>query len=171
MALIALPFETGELAVHKLFKDEFWFVAREDDPHATDRQVAVKTLDPGQILLLEEGHCLRDHAIAACGTRAANALSGIEATSLSTLTQMVEGGLGVTLLPEMTLKAGILKGTKLIARPFAPHVPSREIALVARRGSPHRHDFELIADFIVEYERRLRSNPVPSRSRSSKSAA
>ncbi len=163
MALIALPFETGELLVRELFKDEFWFVAREDDPHAQDKAVAVKALDPGQVLLLEEGHCLRDHAIAACGNRRANPDSRIEATSLNTLVQMVEGGLGVTLLPEIALKAGILKGTRLIARPFAPHVPSRRIALVARPGSARRRDFELLADFVIEHERRLRAAQVPSR--------
>jgi len=171
MALIALPYDTGELAVRELFKDEFWFVAREDDPHAQDKAVAVKQLDPGQILLLEEGHCLRDHAIAACGNRRANAESRIEATSLNTLVQMVEGGLGVTLLPELAVKAGALKGTRLVARPFAPHVPSRRIALIARPGSARRRDFELLADFIVEHERRLRAARVPSRRPSAKGVA
>jgi len=163
MALIALPFETGELLVRELFKDEFWFVAREDDPHAQEKAVAVKSLDPGQVLLLEEGHCLREHAIAACGGRLANPDSRIEATSLSTLIQMVEGGLGVTLLPEIAVKAGALRGTKLIARPFAPHVPSRRIALVARPGSARRRDFELLADFVAEHERAQRAAQVPSR--------
>lgn len=163
MALIALPYDTAELLVHELFKDEFWFVAREDDPHAQDKAVAVKVLDPGQILLLEEGHCLREHAIAACGDRLANAESRIEATSLNTLVQMVEGGLGVTLLPELAVKAGVLKGTRLIARPFAPHVPSRRIALVARRGTARRRDFDLLAAFIVEHERSSRAARVPSR--------
>ena len=162
MALIALPFETGELLVRELFKDEFWFVAREDDPHAQEKAVAVKSLDPGQVLLLEEGHCLREHAIAACAGRLANPDSRIEATSLSTLIQMVEGGLGVTLLPEIALKAGALRGTKLIARPFAPHVPSRRIALVARPGSARRRDFELLADFVAEHERAQRAQG-PSR--------
>jgi LysR family hydrogen peroxide-inducible transcriptional activator len=171
MALIALPYDTGELAVRELFKDEFWFVAREDDPHAQDKAVAVKQLDPGQILLLEEGHCLRDHAIAACGNRRANAESRIEATSLNTLVQMVEGSLGVTLLPELAIKAGVLKGTRLVARPFAPHVPSRRIALVARPGSARRRDFELLADFIVEHERRLRAARMPSRRPSAKGVA
>ena len=171
MALIALPYDTGDLEVRELFKDEFWFVAREDDPHAQDKAVAVKQLDPGQILLLEEGHCLRDHAIAACGNRRANAESRIEATSLNTLVQMVEGGLGVTLLPELAIKAGVLKGTRLIARPFAPHVPSRRIALVARPGSARRRDFELLSDFIVEHERRLRASRVPSRRPSAKGSA
>jgi LysR family transcriptional regulator, hydrogen peroxide-inducible genes activator len=171
MALIALPFETGELLVRELFKDEFWFVAREDDPRANDKAVAVKALDPGQILLLEEGHCLRDHAIAACGNRQANAESRIEATSLNTLVHMVEGGLGVTLLPEIALKAGLLKGTRLIARPFAPHVPSRRIALAARPSSARRRDFELFADFIAEHERRQRTSQVPSRRGTVKSSA
>ena len=62
----------------------------------------------------------------------------MEATSLNTLIQMVEGGLGVTLLPEITLKAGILKGTRLVARPFATHVPSRTVALVARPSGSRR---------------------------------
>lgn len=165
MAMIALPYEIGELVVRELFRDEFWFVAREDDPRAKEQAVAVKQLNPGQILLLEEGHCLRDHAITACGTRLANAESRIEATSLNTLIQMVEGGLGVTLLPEMSIKAGVLKGTRLIARPFSPHIPSRTVALVTRPGSPRRRDFELLADFMIEHERRLRSTTVPSRRR------
>jgi LysR family transcriptional regulator, hydrogen peroxide-inducible genes activator len=163
IALIALPYDTEDLVVRELFRDEFWFVAREDDPHAKDKAVAVKQLNPGQVLLLEEGHCLRDHAIAACGQRLPNPESRIEATSLTTLIQMVEGGLGVTLLPEMTLKSGILKGTKLIARPFASQVPSRTVALVTRAGSARRHDFELMADLIIDNQRRVQRMPVPSR--------
>jgi LysR family hydrogen peroxide-inducible transcriptional activator len=149
LALIALPFDTGELLVRKLFRDEFWFVSRANDPLARSREVSVRALRTGQLLLLEEGHCLRDHAIAACGTRGANPESLIEATSLHTLIQMVEGGLGVTLLPEMTLKAGLLNGTSLVARPFATDVPARSIALVARPTSAQRRNFDLLAELIV----------------------
>jgi LysR family hydrogen peroxide-inducible transcriptional activator len=67
---------------------------------------------------------------------------------------MVEGGLGVTLLPEMTLKAGILNGTGLVARPFSTQVPARTIALVARPTTAHRRDSDLLADLIVEVSRR-----------------
>jgi LysR family hydrogen peroxide-inducible transcriptional activator len=66
---------------------------------------------------------------------------------------MVEGGLGATLLPEMTLKGGILNGTGLVARPFSTQVPARTIALVARPTSGHRRDFDLLADFIAEHAR------------------
>jgi LysR family hydrogen peroxide-inducible transcriptional activator len=150
-ALIALPYDTGELAVRELFRDEFWFVAREDDPLAREKAIEIERLAPREIVLLEEGHCLRDHAIVACGARGPGEAPAVEATSLATLAQMVEGGLGVTLLPEMTLKAGLLNGTSLVARPFAAKVPARRIALVSRPGSARSHEVALLADLVVEY--------------------
>jgi LysR family hydrogen peroxide-inducible transcriptional activator len=163
VGLIALPYDTGELLARELFRDEFWFVSRADDPLSRSAEVAVRSLRGSQILLLEEGHCLREHAIAACGPRVANPESMVEATSLHTLIQMVEGGLGVTLLPEMTLKAGILNGTSLVARPFSTDVPARTIALVARPTSAHRRDFDLLAEFIVARARERGSVVKPSR--------
>lgn len=160
MALIALPYDTGDLHVRELFEDRFWFVARENDPAAGAREIPLRKLDTSEVLLLEEGHCLRDHAIAACGPRRGAREAKVEATSLHTLIQMVEGGLGVTLLPEITLKAGILKGTRLAARPLAPPAPSRTIALVARRTSPRLRDVELLAEFIMR-QRRQRARPGP----------
>jgi len=162
LALIALPYDTGRLMVRELFKDEFWYVTREDDPAAQSKQFALKQLDPGKVLLLEEGHCLRDHAIAACGPRGREVAAEVEATSLLTLVQMVEGGLGVTLLPEMAIKAGMLKGTKLLARPFAQKPPSRTIALAARATTPLKRDFDLLAELIVEQARRAGKPGVPA---------
>jgi LysR family hydrogen peroxide-inducible transcriptional activator len=153
VALIALPFDTGDLYVRELFEDELSLVTRDDDPVARAKDVALRKIDTGNLLLLEEGHCLRDHAIAACAPRRAGWESRFEATSLTTLLQMVEGGLGVTLLPRITLDADILKGTGLVARPFAPPAPSRTLALVARRTSPRRRDADLLADFLVEERR------------------
>jgi LysR family hydrogen peroxide-inducible transcriptional activator len=154
VALIALPFETGDLYVRELFRDPFSFVARETDPAVKSRGVALRRMDTRDMLLLEEGHCLRDHVIAACGPRRGAGESGIEATSLTTLIQMVEGGLGVTLLPKITLEAGILKGTHLVARPFASPAPSRMLALVARRTSPRVRDADLLAEFLIRQHRR-----------------
>jgi LysR family hydrogen peroxide-inducible transcriptional activator len=150
LALIALPFETGSLYVRELFDDEFWFVSRKDEPTAKKRTIGIRDIDTAEVLLLEEGHCLRDHAIAACGTRHDTREARIEATSLITLLQMVAGGLGVTLLPEISLRAGLLKGTGLVARPFAPPAPCRTLALVARGTSPHRRDADLLAELIVD---------------------
>jgi LysR family transcriptional regulator, hydrogen peroxide-inducible genes activator len=153
VALIALPFDTGDLYVRELFHDEFSLVTREADRAAGHKEVALRKIDPGDMLLLEEGHCLRDHAIAACGPRRGPWESRVEATSLTTLIQMVEGGLGVTLLPDITLQAGILKGTKLVARPLSRPAPARTLALVARHRSPRRRDADLLADFLIEQRR------------------
>ena len=150
VALIALPFDTGDLYVRELFRDDFWLVTREADRAAGNKGIALRKVDTGDMLLLEEGHCLRDHVIAACGPRRGTWESRVEATSLTTLIQMVEGGLGTTLLPGITLEAGILKGTRLVARRFSPPVPSRTLALVARRKSPRRRDADLLADFLID---------------------
>jgi LysR family hydrogen peroxide-inducible transcriptional activator len=147
-ALIALPFDTGELEIRELFRDEFWFVARAGDPLAKLKAVAVERLDVSDVILLEEGHCLREHAIAACGAARESGTRHIEATSLPTLLQMVEGGLGVTLLPEIAIKAGILNGTSLIARPFSTRIPARTLALAARRSSASGRDLELLAEVL-----------------------
>ena len=164
VALIALPFDTGDLYVRELFKDEFSFVARHSDPAVQEKAVALRRIDTDDMLLLEEGHCLRDHVIAACGPRQGAWESRVEATSLPTLIQMVEGGLGVTLLPAITLDAGILKGTGLVARPFSRPAPSRTLALVARRASPRRRDADLLAEFLT-VERGRFGHGVPARRR------
>jgi LysR family hydrogen peroxide-inducible transcriptional activator len=149
-ALIALPYDTGELTVKELFKDEFWFVARQDDSLARAKEVAVREVDPARVLLLEDGHCLREHTIEACGARRMSSRHGVlEATSLFTLLQMVDNGMGVTLLPEMVIKAGALTGTRLTARPFSHRIPARRIALVMRPSSALQTDFGLLADLII----------------------
>jgi LysR family hydrogen peroxide-inducible transcriptional activator len=147
-ALIALPYDTGDLAVRSLFKDEFWFVALADDELAKSKAVRVEALDLRDIVLLEEGHCLREHALEACGPHRPE--PAVEATSLPTLLQMVEGGMGVTLLPEIALKAGILNGTRLIARPFSRGTPSRTLALAARPTSGRMAELELLAAVIED---------------------
>ncbi|UCD69378.1 MAG: hydrogen peroxide-inducible genes activator [Betaproteobacteria bacterium] len=151
-ALIALPYDTGDLIVRQIFKDEFWFVTRQGDKLAREKEIAIRDIDTSRVLLLEEGHCLRNHTIEACGARRMAAHQGdLEATSLFTLLQMVHNGMGVALLPEMVIKAGALVGSELTARPFAHRVPSRTIALVMRGSSPLTPDYELLADLIAAH--------------------
>lgn len=150
VALIALPYDTGDLHVRELFRDELWLVAREDDPAWPARAISLRMLNTGEVLLLEEGHCLRDHAISACGPRRRDWEERVEATSLTTLIQMVAGGLGVTLLPEITLRAGVLRGTRLAARPFTSPAPARTLALATRRTWPRQQDAARLAEVIVE---------------------
>jgi LysR family transcriptional regulator, hydrogen peroxide-inducible genes activator len=148
MALIALPFETSHLLVKPLFDDTLWIVGRKDEADLRARAVAITPSLTDRMLLLEEGHCLREHALYACPVTARPHAGGVEATSLLTLVQMVESGFGIGLVPEMAVRSGLTKSPRLVARPLAKPSPTRTIALVARRSSARLADFEAIAALI-----------------------
>jgi LysR family hydrogen peroxide-inducible transcriptional activator len=147
-ALIALPYDTGELRVLPLFKDKFWLVGREKDPAITGKAIQLSSNWTERLLLLEEGHCLRDHALQACSATEVANVDGMEATSLLTLVQMVASGMGVALLPEMAIHSGLLNNLALKSRPLAPPAPERVIALVTRSTSAHMAEFEAIGRVI-----------------------
>lgn len=148
--LIALPYETPGLLVKELFNDEFCLVAREDDPALKTKEIHLPAKMAERLLLLEEGHCLRDHTLQACKRSDIRNADGMEATSLLTLLQMVESGMGIALLPEMAVNGGLLAGTSLRARPLAAPAPKRVIALVARASTAHMAEFQLFSDCIQE---------------------
>ena len=148
--LIALPYETSGLLVKELFGDEFWLVAREDDPALKGKEIHLPAKMAERLLLLEEGHCLREHALQACRRADIRNADGIEATSLLTLLQMVDSGMGIALLPEMAVRGGLLNGTGLVARPLAAPAPKRVIALLARSSTAHLEEFQIFADCIQE---------------------
>ena len=143
--LIALPYETDGLRVRELFEEELWLIAAEGDPAAKPARPTVAMLDPQRLLLLEEGHCLRSHTLAGCGLAERANPSGIEASSVTTLVQMVEEGLGVALLPEMAVRAGLLNGIRVVARPIGAPAPRRGVALVARASTARVEAFEAMA--------------------------
>jgi len=138
-AIIALPMDVGRLRVVPILTEELWLIASEDDPIAKLIHPKVSQVDMQRLILLSDGHCLREHTLQACqsGRRGRDRIpSAIEASSLPTLVQMVEAGLGVSLLPEMAIKAGLLVGTNVVARPLSAPSPKREIVLVARPTTP-----------------------------------
>ena len=143
--LLALPFDTGEVEKAHIANDRLFVAFPHDDPRDPPGEVPPSMIEEGRLLLLEDGHCLRDHALAACNRPELRASATMIGTSLHTLVQMVDGGLGLTMLPEMALDAGILRGTKVVARPLKARHASREIALIWRKNSPRREDFELLA--------------------------
>ena len=104
------------------------------------------------MLLLEDGHCLKDHALAACNRPDLRASALMLGTSLHTLVQMVDNRLGLTLVPQMAVEAGLLDGTNVEARPLVSDDAKREIALIWRRGSGREAEFRLLAEEL----RRLR---------------
>lgn len=149
-ALVALPYDTEGLLVRRLFDDALVIVGRDDDPSLRAAKVTVTAPLEGRLLLLEEGHCLREHALAACGDaeRASRERRpGLEATSLLTLVEMVTFGLGVALLPEMAVARGLLKGTGLTSRPLVKG-PRRTIALVARASTARGSELDALAALL-----------------------
>ncbi len=147
-ALIALPYDTTGFLVKELFDDEFWLIGNQHDPALKNKEIALNSKLTDRILLLEEGHCLRDQTLKACKRSELINHDGIEATSLLTLVQMVESGLGIALLPEMAVKSGLLKQTKLIARPLTAPAPKRKIALVARLSTARIEAFNALVKAI-----------------------
>ena len=130
-ALIALPYPTDKHLVETLFDDPLWVVGRKGDPALQSRTVAQTDELTERLLLLEEGHCLRDHTLLACGYPNRRPTANIEATSLLTLMQMVESGLGLALVPEIAVANGLTASPGLVARPLRKPGPSRTISLVA----------------------------------------
>ena len=147
-ALIALPYAVEGLLVKELFDDEFYLVARQEDPALKGKVIHMPAKLAERLLLLEEGHCLREHSLQACKRSDIRKADGMEATSLLTLLQMVESGMGIALLPEMAVKGGLLNGTSLVARPLSQPAPKRIIALVARSSTVHIEEFEALSEII-----------------------
>lgn len=147
--LLALPYGCGEVETQTLFDDRLFVAFRqgEMDPTPTIRPADI---DETRLLMLEDGHCLKDHALAACNRPELRAEAMMLGTSLHTMVQMVDNGLGVTMLPEMAITAGILEHTNVTARPLDAANALRHIALVWRKASPRERDFRLMADVLAE---------------------
>ncbi len=143
--LLALPFATGEVESETICRDDLYVAFPKNDPRDPPAAIEPGMIDEGRLLLLEDGHCLKEHALAACNRPELRASATMIGTSLHTLVQMVDNGLGLTMLPKMALDAGILRDTEVIARPLKTANNSREIALVWRRNSPRAEEFRLLA--------------------------
>lgn len=102
-------------------------------------------LDESRLLMLEDGHCLKDHALSACNRPELRTDAAMMGTSLHTMVQMVENGLGLTFVPEMAVAAGLLEGTGVEVRRLQSDHGFRSIALVWRRSSPREAEFQLLA--------------------------
>lgn len=144
--LLALPYATGEVEKETIELDAFFVAFPRDDPRDPPAEIDPDLIDDQRLMLLEDGHCLKDQVLAACNRPELRGSATMIATSLHTLVQMVDSGLGLTMLPEMALDAGILNGTNVVARPLNSPGANREIALVWRKNSPRAEDFRMLAD-------------------------
>jgi LysR family hydrogen peroxide-inducible transcriptional activator len=147
-ALIALPYDMTGLAWDHVSDDELLAAAPTGHPIVRGPTVAAAEIDGDDLILLEDGHCLRDHVLNSCGVSPSRTLAKEEsfaATSLPTLVQMVGSGLGLTFLPAMAIEAGLIGNTPVTIRPLAEGHPSREIVVAWRAGSSRSTEGRLLA--------------------------
>jgi LysR family transcriptional regulator, hydrogen peroxide-inducible genes activator len=144
--LVALPIKGPDIETIALFEDRFLLAAPAGECLPA-RPLAVADVDTRRVILLEEGHCLRDQALAFCTMRRRDAPAALGSTSLATVMQMVANGYGVTLLPEIAVDAEVRDTRVKLAR-FAAPEPGRTIGLAWRRTSPRRMDFEALGDIV-----------------------
>ncbi|QTR48576.1 hydrogen peroxide-inducible genes activator [Candidatus Thiothrix anitrata] len=147
LIVIALPYALRNVEVHSLFQDRFLLACREDTQHTRPRRYIFDELNPESILLLEDGHCLRDHALSACHLQDMDKVSRFTASSLLTLVQMLDSDLGISYLPEMVQGSSLLSGTNVKLWPL-PDANYREIGLAWRRGSAREAEFVQLGKFI-----------------------
>jgi LysR family transcriptional regulator, hydrogen peroxide-inducible genes activator len=149
VVMLALPVTEVEVETMRLFEDHFLFAVPADDPRPETSCVTVADIDPRKLILLEEGHCLRDQALAYCATARHEMPLSLGATSLATVMQMVASGYGVTLVPEVAVDVEVRDQRVKLLRFTAPE-PGRTIGLAWRRTSPRKVDFVALGQIVVE---------------------
>ena len=150
--LLAMPYACGEVDMVDLFDDAL-LVAFPFGEAPAGGAVEAGAIDEARLLLLEDGHCLKDHALAACNRPELRAGATMMGTSLHTLVQMVDNGLGLTFIPQMAVTAGLLDGTRITALPLTADRGSRRIALAWRKSSPREEEFKLLAAALRDIAR------------------
>jgi len=148
IALIALPIEENWLEEMDLFEDRFVFACSPDNPLTRKKKIDITDIKDEKLLLLEDGHCLRDQALEVCQKAGWSKSADFQANSLSTLVQMVSAGIGSTLLPEMSLEVEARRPDSLAILPFQNPVPVRRIGLVWRRSSARKKEFRQLGTYL-----------------------
>jgi LysR family transcriptional regulator, hydrogen peroxide-inducible genes activator len=153
VVMLALPVLEAELESIRLFDDPFLFAVPANDPRPETVRVSARDVDTQRLILLEEGHCLRNQALAYCADSRRDSggagSMGLGATSLTTVMQMVANGYGVTLVPEVAVDVEVRDERIKLLR-FAPPQPGRSVGLAWRQSSPRKADFVALGQIITE---------------------
>lgn len=151
-AILALPLEDESLQVRPLFREDFVLAVPAGHPlaDATGSEATVGDLVGQRVLLLADGHCLRDQALSVCRMAGVAEQDGFRATSLETLRHMVAAGVGVTLLPVLAVSDPVNASAAVVVRPFRSPAPHRDIALVWRRTSVLRQLLPEVAAILAD---------------------
>jgi LysR family hydrogen peroxide-inducible transcriptional activator len=147
--LLALPVNADGLVTQPLFEEAFVVAMPENHPLAQRQEIQLSDLESEELLLLEDGHCLRDQALAVCHMAGAHERLDFHATSMETLRQMVAANTGITLMPTLAIKPPVAPTDNLVTRPFSPGGPKRTIAMVWRKSSALNDFLKDIADLFA----------------------
>lgn len=148
LLLLALPVEGADLEELPLFLEPFVLALPRSHPLGKSRKVRQTQLAGQEVLLLEDGHCLRDQALEVCHAAGARESAEVQATSLPTLVQMVAGGMGVTLLPASSVEAEVRGRDSLEVRPFEDPSPNRTIGLLWRKSTGRSSDYRILGELL-----------------------
>jgi len=141
--VLALPVGSDQIIARELFEEPFVVAMPEGHPLSRHSSLEMADLEDQELLLLEDGHCLRDHALEVCQMTGAHEKLDFHATSMETLRQMVAANTGITLMPVLSVKPPVAPTENLVTRPFGPQGPKRKIAIIWRKSSA-------LADFLEE---------------------
>lgn len=153
-AILALPFDIDGLLRFEFWEEDFYWITHQDDSHSIPKEITGDELKQSHLMLLKEGHCLKDHVLAACKLQPSETDAALAATSLNTLMQMVAGRMGTTLVPEMALGQLLGSDSELKAAHLNEPGPHRRIAFIAR---PNYAGVNNIEKLIQLFRRELMS--------------
>ncbi|MBT8083858.1 MAG: LysR family transcriptional regulator [Woeseia sp.] len=150
LLLLALPYDLRGVATHSLYEDRFYLAYRAGTEWVDPDHYRYSRLNADSVLLLEDGHCLRDHALSACRIKDSAKIRRFAASSLLTLVEMVDADLGITFLPEMARDSSILRNTRVRMQAL-DEKSSRTIGLAWRKGSGREDEFRMLGEFLVQH--------------------
>lgn len=151
LGLLARPFDEEGICGPNLVVEPFVLVAPEDHPLNTPEIIDPRELVGASLILMEDGHCLRDQAVEVCAAAGSPPATSVTAASVATLVRMVESGLGATLLPASALRAEVRQGQGVVARSFGDSPPGRTLTLQWRTTSPNPSWFEELGEVLQEH--------------------
>jgi LysR family transcriptional regulator, hydrogen peroxide-inducible genes activator len=154
MGILALPVELDGLDSRELYEEPFQVALPAQHPLAKHASVRLGDLQNEQLLLLEEGHCLRDQALDVCSRAGLHENADFRATSLETLRQMVASGAGITLLPELAVRGAYGNARGVVVKPLARPIPTRHIGAAWRATSARRTAIDALCNSIIEQTKR-----------------
>ena len=157
MAILALPYDVQDLLSFKFWEEDFFWVSHSQNKNAGKPEIKASELEHSELMLLEDGHCLKDHILDACNIDSSSQYS-LKASSLNTLIQLVKGKMGTTLVPEMALKELVGNKKDLSISHLDEPGPHREIALITRPNYAGMENVKMLVDFFGNSLKELDKN-------------